>query len=108
MTDKVIFPENLEGRVKTSLIKLMNMAPAKDRDDEHLKRLIVFRLKLDGEAKTMKYLKYHLEEARKSKYEGSIYDFIINEKNSADSGHPELNLLISPPKPKDDPPDEIG
>ena len=53
---KVINIENTGGQDQIILRNVMRMVPNKDRNDLSLKRLLAFRLRIDGEGATRNYL----------------------------------------------------
>ena len=56
MTSKIIILEDQEGPFQAMLQRVIRMVPDKDKSDKNLKRLLAFRLKIDGEAATSEYL----------------------------------------------------
>lgn len=79
MSDNVIAIEKGNGPFQASLKKVMKLVPERDRLDEKLKRLIAFRLKIDGESPTVEYLTLKIREAVQCGYAGSLYDFLKND-----------------------------
>ncbi len=79
MSDNVIAIEKGNGPFQASLKKVMKLVPERDRQDEKLKRLIAFRLKIDGENPTVEYLTLKIREAVQCGYAGSLYDFLKND-----------------------------
>ncbi len=79
MSDNVIAIEKGNGPFQASLKKVMKLVPERDRQDEKLKRLIAFRLKIDGETPTVEYLTLKIREAVQCGYAGSLYDFLKND-----------------------------
>jgi hypothetical protein len=93
MTEKIITLEDRDGPLQNELQRLLKIIPEKDKDDKSLQRLLAFRLKLDGEAKTRDYLIKKIEEVIQCNYTGSLYAFLkddLKEKEChADSSAPE-------------------
>ena len=93
MTGQVISLEDRNGPLQKELQRLLKIIPEKDRGDKHLQRLLAFRLKLDGEAKTRDYLVKKIEEVIQCNYTGSLYMFLkddLKEKEChSDESSPE-------------------
>jgi hypothetical protein len=93
MTAKIITIEDQGGTFHNELLRIMKIIPEKDKNDRNLQRLIAFRLKLDGEAKTREYLVKKIEEVVQCNYTGSLYMFLkddLKEKEChADESGPE-------------------
>ena len=93
MTGKIINIENETGPFHSELLRVMKIVPEKDKNDKNLQRLIAFRLKLDGEAKTREYLVGKIEEVIQCNYTGSLYTFLkddLKEKEChSDESSPE-------------------
>lgn len=79
MSDKVIAIEELPGPFQLVLQDVMRMVPDRDRADVNLRRLLAFRLRLDGEAALREYLMKKIREAIVRGHTGSFYDFIHND-----------------------------
>ena len=76
MPEKVIALEELEGPFQQRLQRVMRLVPDRDRLDKKLKRLIAFRLKIDGESATSTYLINRIREANRCAYTGGLYSFL--------------------------------
>ena len=76
MGAKLIAIEELEGPLRQLLPRVMRMVPERDKGDKKLKRLIAFRLRIDGEKATSEYISRKAREAARCAYTGSFYDFI--------------------------------
>jgi hypothetical protein len=76
MTGQIITLEDRDGPLQNELQRLLKIIPEKDKNDKNLQRLLAFRLKLDGEAKTRDYLIRKIEEAIQCNYAGSLYMFL--------------------------------
>jgi hypothetical protein len=72
------------------------MVPDRDKDDIDLKRLLAFRLRVDGEAATSEYLMRKVRDMIQCAFRGRLYDFL---KDDEVSGH------CSSSKPGNDPPE---
>ena len=79
MAAKLIAIEELDGPLQQLLQRVMRRVPEKDKSDLKLKRLVAFRLRIDGENSTTEYLTRKAREAAKCAYSGSFYDFIRND-----------------------------
>jgi hypothetical protein len=86
--DKVISIEKSKNYLQSLLQRLMRMVPDKDKDDENLKRLLAFRLEIDGEAATTEYLMRKIREIIQCRYTGSLYDFLKDDRYSSDCVEP--------------------
>jgi hypothetical protein len=76
MGAKLIAIEEFEGPVGQLLQRVMRMVPEKDRRDRKLRRLLAFRLMIDGEQATSDYLYRKSQKAARCAYTGSFYDFL--------------------------------
>ena len=76
MSDNVIALEELKAPLRPSFQRLMELIPAKQREDIFLQRLVAVRLKLDGEDTTRGYIIDKLEQAAACQYTGSLFDFL--------------------------------
>jgi len=76
MPEKVIALEELEGPFQQILQRILRLVPDRDQEDKKLQRLIAFRLKIDGESATSKYLINRIREANRCVYTGSLYRFL--------------------------------
>lgn len=79
MAAKLIAIEELEGPLQQLLQQVMRRVPEKDKADLKLKRLVAFRLRIDGETPTREYLARKAREASRCAYAGSFYDFIMKD-----------------------------
>ena len=84
MTNKIISIEDKEGVLQATLRRVMRMVPEKDKSDPKLKRMIAFRLKTDGEAKTSEFLVSKIREIIQCRYSGSFYEFIKDDLKKAE------------------------
>ena len=78
--NKVINIENTEGQDQIILRNVMRMVPNKDRNDLSLKRLLAFRLRIDGEGATRSYLMRQIRNMSQCSYTGRLYDFIKDDE----------------------------
>ena len=76
MSKKLITIEERDGPYKTLLQRVMRMVPERDKNDKSLKRLLAFRLRIDGEAALSEYLIRKIRETIKCAYTGSLYEFL--------------------------------
>ncbi len=79
MPEKVIAIEKLKGPYQNIFVKIMQMVPDRDKNDEKLQRLIAFRLRTDGEAATREYLINKIRDIIQCGYTGSFYDFLTDD-----------------------------
>ena len=94
--DKVISIEAVQGPHQLVLQRIWRMIPDRDKEDLDLKRLLAFRVRVDGEALTSEYLMRKIRDMIQCAYTGRLYDFI---KDDAIAG----DCLPSAPTP--DPPE---
>jgi hypothetical protein len=94
--DKVISIESVEGPHQLILRRIWRMVPDRDKDDLELKRLLAFRVRVDGEAATSEYLMRKIRDMIQCAYSGRLYDFL---KNDAVAGS------CPPGPPTKDPPE---
>lgn len=80
MDDKIILIEDQEGPFQIVFQRIMRMVPDRDKNDKRLKRLLAFRLKMDGEATLSEYLIRKIREVITCSYTGSLYDFLKNDE----------------------------
>lgn len=76
MTDNIIAMEELKTPLKGAHKRLMDLVPAKQREDIFLQRLIAVRLQIDGENPTREYIIKKIEQAAQCNYHGSLFDFM--------------------------------
>ncbi|MFZ0611035.1 MAG: hypothetical protein WAM73_02235 [Desulfobacterales bacterium] len=79
MTNKIISLEDQDGPFQAMLQRVIRMVPDKDKSDEKLRRLLAFRLKIDGEAATSEYIIRKVREIIQCSYTGNFCDFIKND-----------------------------
>ena len=96
MGDKIISIESAEGPHQLVLKRIWRMVPDRDKDDLDLKRLLAFRLRVDGEAVTSEYLMRKIRDMIQCAYRGRLFDFL--------RGDGEANGCL-PSSPFTDPPD---
>ena len=76
MKDKVINIENEQGPFQMAFERIWRMVPDRDKKDQNLKRLLAFRIRVDGEAATSEYLIRKIREVIQSSHKGPLYDFL--------------------------------
>jgi hypothetical protein len=77
--DKVISIESVEGPHQLILKRIWRMVPDRDKDDLDLKRLLAFRVRVDGEATTSEYMMRKIRDMIQCSYTGRLYDFLKND-----------------------------
>jgi hypothetical protein len=80
MTDNIIVLEGLQGAYQEDFHRLLKLIPSRDRTDQHLHRLLAFRLKLDGYDSTQRYVLNKLRVYRRCPFGGSLFDFLKDDK----------------------------
>jgi len=89
MSEKLISIENREGPMQKSLNRIMRMVPDKDKSDPNLKRMLAFRLQVDGEAAVSEFLIRKIRDMIQCAYTGSFYDFIKDDNREKNCGSPK-------------------
>lgn len=75
MTDNVIRITD-DRSVDMLLERIMRMVPDRDKNDQNLRQLLAFRLRLDGEERIRDYLMRKIRASIECGFTGSFYDFI--------------------------------
>lgn len=94
--DKIISIESVEGPHQLVLQRIWRMVPDRDKNDLDLKRLLAFRVRVDGEAATSEYLMRKIRDMIQCAYKGRLYEFL---KSDA------IEAGCRPPAPTTDPPE---
>jgi len=87
MPGKIITLEGRPGPFQMVFQRLMRMVPDRDKNDPQLRRLLAFRLGVDGEATTREYLMRTIRDAIQSNYKGRLYDLLAGEAAGAPAPH---------------------
>jgi hypothetical protein len=66
----------------------MRLVPEKDQRDQKLRRMLAFRLQLDGEATTTAYLLTNIREVIRCAYHGSFFEFLRTDQQTRERRHP--------------------
>ena len=97
MTDKIITIDSAGGPHQMILQRIWRMVPDKDKDDIDLKRLLAFRLRVDGEAATSEFLMGKIRDMIQCAFRGRLYDFLKDDQVASqckpaksDAGPPEI------------------
>lgn len=80
MTEKVITIDSTGGPHQMILQRIWRMVPDKDKDDLDLKRLLAFRIRVDGEAATSEFLMRKIRDMIQCAFRGRLYDFIKDDE----------------------------
>ncbi len=86
MGAKLIAIEESDGPQGQLLKRVLSGVAEKDRGDRKLRRLVAFRLRIDGEKATADYLSRKAREALRCAYTGSLYDFIRDDAKKKECG----------------------
>lgn len=89
MSEKLISIENRDGPFQKSLARIMRMVPDKDKSDPNLKRMLAFRLQIDGEAAVSEFLVRKIRDMIQCAYTGRFYDFIKDDVRQKNCGPPK-------------------
>jgi len=97
VTDKIITIDSAGGPHQMILQRIWRMVPDKDKDDIDLKRLLAFRLRVDGEAATSEFLMRKIRDKIQCAFHGRLYDFLKDDEvakqcgaSTSDDGPPEI------------------
>ncbi len=74
--DKIISIESVDGPHQLVLKRIWRMVPDRDKHDLELKRLLAFRVRVDGEAATSEYLMRKVRDMIQCSFNGRLYDFL--------------------------------
>ena len=85
MSDKVISLDNRPGPFQMIFQRIMRMVPDRDRSDPQLRRLLAFRLSLDGEDATRAYLMRTIRDAIQENYTGRLYEKMAGDTDPVDT-----------------------
>ena len=94
--DKVISIEAVQGPHQLILQRIWRMIPDRDKNDLDLKRLLAFRVRVDGEALTSEYLMRKIRDMIQCAFTGRLYDFIKDDAIASE---------CLPASPSSDPPE---
>lgn len=97
VTDKIISIDAMNGPHQMILQRIWRMVPDRDKNDTDLKRLLAFRLRVDGEAATSEYLMRKIRDMIQCAFHGRLYDFLKDDAFSSqctpsgsDPGPPDI------------------
>lgn len=79
MVEKIILIESENGPEQMVLQRVLRMVPDRDQHDVALRRLLAFRLRIDGESATRDYLMRKIRDMIQCAYDGRLYDFLKND-----------------------------
>jgi len=82
VTEKIISIDAVDGPHQVILQRIWRMVPDRDKHDIDLKRLLAFRLRLDGEAATSEYLMRKIRDMIQCAFRGRLYDFLKDDEIS--------------------------
>ena len=95
--DKIISIDSGDGPYQMILQRIWRMVPDRDKDDVDLRRLLAFRLRVDGEAATSEYLMRKIRDMIQCSFNGRLYDFLKDSEisnqcrsNKSDNGPPDI------------------
>lgn len=91
MTDKIITIDAVDGPFQMVLQRIWRMVPDRDKNDIDLKRLLAFRLRVDGEAATSEYLMRNIRDMIQCAYHGRLYDFLKDDEISSRCKNPNTD-----------------
>lgn len=76
MGERLIAIEDISGPEQDALEKLLLLVPPKQRQDLELRRLLLFRLRIDGFDITRNYLVDRTRSADRCGFSGRIYEYL--------------------------------
>lgn len=90
MPENIVSLENLDTALQKELNQLIQILPARHQEDGDLRRLLAFRLKLDGFNPTRSYIVRKLREMNACGFGGRMYDYLKDDqgKNSCSDKNP--------------------
>lgn len=97
VAEKIISIDSGDGPHQMILQRIWRMVPDRDQDDIDLRRLLAFRLRVDGEAATSEYLMRKIRDMIQCAFRGRLYDFLKDDtisgqcrSSNPDDGPPEI------------------
>lgn len=94
--EKIISIESVGGPHQLVLKRIWRMIPDRDKNDLELKRLLAFRVRVDGEAATSEYLIRKVRDMIQCAFNGRLYDFLKDD--AAASRCPPADTTPEPPE----------
>ena len=85
MSDKIISLDNRPGPFQMVFQRILRMVPDRDRNDPQLRRLLAFRLSVDGEDDTRAYLMRMIRDAIQENYTGRLYERMARDTAPVDT-----------------------
>ena len=82
MSDKVISLDKRPGPFQMVFQRILRMVPDRDKNDPQLRRLLAFRLSVDGEASTREYLMRAIRDAIQRNHTGRLYEFLSRDASA--------------------------
>jgi hypothetical protein len=90
MSEKIVSLEKRDAALQKDLDRLLQIVPARHQEDQDLRRLLAFRLKLDGFTSTRTYIVRKIREMNACGFSGRMFDYLKDDQaeNSCNGQHP--------------------
>jgi hypothetical protein len=80
MPEKIVSLEKRDAALQKDLDRLMQIVPARHQEDGDLRRLIAFRLKIDGFTPTRSYIVRKIREMNACGFNGRMFDYLRDDQ----------------------------
>jgi hypothetical protein len=80
MSDKIVSLENRDAVLQKDLERLLQIVPSRHQQDGDLRRLIAFRLKIDGFTPTRSYIVRKIREMNACGFSGRMFDYLKDDQ----------------------------
>lgn len=80
MPEKIVLLEKRDAALRKDLDQLVQIVPARHQEDGDLRRLIAFRLKLDGFPATRSYIVRKIREMNACGFSGRMFDYLKDDQ----------------------------
>jgi hypothetical protein len=80
MPEKIVSLEKRDAALQKDLDRLMQIVPARHQEDGDLRRLIAFRLKIDGFTPTRSYIVRKIREMNACGFSGRMFDYLKDDQ----------------------------
>lgn len=80
MPEKILSLEKRDAALQEDLDRLLQIVPARHQEDGDLRRLVAFRLKIDGFTPTRSYIVRKLREMNACGFSGRMFDYLKNDQ----------------------------
>lgn len=80
MSDKIVSLEKRDAALQKDLERLLQIVPSRHQQDGDLRRLIAFRLKIDGFTPTRTYIVRKIREMNACGFSGRMFDYLKDDQ----------------------------